>query len=172
MATIAISAMQVVGTTLGVNTPTMHAYEKASQSYVRFDVLKNDSGYVSVAADDNVTVSASAAIMGLATAAATGTTAADVIFEPFIPGITLIEANLCADAAGAAHTLAQTNFGVAYGCDLYAAGKWILAVDETDVAQVLAIPLYPAAGSAIGDSNARVVAVVCSSHFVRSGTLS
>lgn len=171
MATIAITQMQVVGTTLGVSTPTMHGYEKASQTYVRGEVLRNDSGYMSVAADDAASVSASAAVMGTACFAATGTTAADVVFHPFIPGITLIEANLCADDAGAAHTLAQADFGVAYGIGVLST-KWLIAYDNTTVTQVVAIPLYPAAGSAIGDSNARVVAVICSSHFVRCGTLS
>jgi len=170
MATITIKDMEVVGTTIGVSTPLMKAFEAAGQTYARFDVLINSGGYVAVGADDAASVSASAAVMGLALSAATGTTGAEVIFHPFIPGITLIEANLCADDAGTAHTLLQTNFGVAYGIGLVS-GSWVLAVDNTTVTQVVAIPLRPAVGSAVGDSNARVVAVICSSHFVRAGAL-
>lgn len=171
MATIAIGHMQVIGATAGIGTPTMHGFEKASQTYGRFEVLKNDGGYVAVAADDVVSVSASAAVMGLACFAATGTTAADVIYHPFIPGLTLIEANLCADDAGAGHVSLISNMGVAYGIGVVS-GKWVLCVDNTTVTQVVAMPLYIAAGSTLGDTNARVVAVVVSSHFVRSGTLS
>lgn len=174
MATIGIGHMQVVGTTLGINTPTMRGEEKASQSYGRFEVLRNDSGYMAVAADDAVSVSASAAVMGLATDDATGTTGAEIIYHPFIPGITLIEANLCADDAGTGHVLAQTNFGVAYGIGVVS-GKWVICVDNTTVTQVVAIPLRVTGlvgSGVVGDTNARVVAVICSSHFVRCGTLS
>jgi hypothetical protein len=171
MATIAIKDMAVVGTTIGVNTPLLHGPEGASQTFARFDVLVSTGGYLVRAADDALCVGSDALIAGLATADASGTTSATVVYEPFIPGITLIEANLVADAAGADYTSVITNFGVAYGL-AEVSGSYCLAADETGVTKAFATPLFFAAGSALGDVNARVIAVVNTSRFGRYGTAS
>ena len=170
MATIGLGHMRVVGTTLGVSTPTMHGYEAASQTFKRFEVLKiKSNGYLEVATDDDPPVHSNTGVVGLATADASGTTAADLMFEPFIPGITLIEANLCADSAAAAHVSLLANFWtVAYGLSVDS-NKWFLAVDNTADATIFALPIRVAAGSTLGDTNARVIAVVVSSAFVRWG---
>lgn len=162
---------EVVGSLYSLTNPVERAYEGATQTFTRGQWLQLQS------ASGNVIITAIAdtpeLIVGAALQAASGTTGADVAYQPFVAG-TLIEANLLTGTSDFVFAAANRFLSVGYSIT---SGLFVLDVSETAAADTLAMILDTAravttigtqAKGAVGDTNVRVRAVITQSAFIRT----
>jgi hypothetical protein len=143
------------------NQMVFHGIEAASQSYKIGAPLVNSSGSL-VEASANPT-----AIIGVALAAATGVTAADIPFMPAVQDSAyfLISIDKASGQAGASAKLAQTNVYATYGITKDSTtGFWYLDVDKSGSNQKVMVMGFPTSNG-VGVINGQ-----CYVMFLRAST--
>ena len=170
--TFTVEQPKIVGHVLSVPLPTLTGKEGTTQTFTASDIVVMSSGVLVVGGD---TPNADT-IVGMPTSAASGTTGAAIQFCPFLPG-TIIEANL-SHTAGAYVMIAGdmfAQFGLGYTSSKFYIDEDVRSGDAVNWEKLFATVIGFAEGkvtstglrklSAVGDTDARVRAVVIGSVF-------
>ncbi len=139
MATTAMKESHTLGATI---LPSAHGVEAAGQSWKIGAVLVDSSGSLAIGANDP----SLGTILGVARVAATGVTAADVIYTPAAPNV-VFEANL--DDGSGTLALAQTHMHGRFGITL-ASEKFYIDQSDTTNIRVCVIGFRDAIGTVNG----------------------
>jgi hypothetical protein len=160
MATIQKRQMEYIGPVTGNDAPgTMVAREGATQVFTVGDLLVRGSGGTVTLCGADPT-----AIAGMAESAASGVTDAEVRVQPNIQNAKW-GMNVLTGASD--YVLLSTDIGKIYGIARNS-GQWAVDVSDTTNTRVMIEKVY--AGSAIGDTNARVVVTFLESTRSTTGS--
>ncbi len=107
--------------------PVLTGVEAASQTFKKGAPLKNSSGKLAIAAEDDVAT----LLIGIAEHDAAGVTDTAVKMVPVLPNVVFC-AELSDETDGLV-TLAQTHMWGKYGINVTTDGKWYVDTDETTV---------------------------------------